>query len=82
MRTAKQMFEELGFKEKTVNGATYYIAGEGEFVKRTIMFFDTTYHTVLEYFRDEKYIREGSVGIFYKLHQAITQQMIELGWLK
>lgn len=79
---AQEMFKELGFEKTIVNGATCYIAGEDEFVKRTIMFFDTTYHTVLEYFKNEKYIREGSIGIFKELHQVITQQMIELGWIK
>ena len=80
---AREMFEELGFKKEMVNNSTFYIAGEGEYIKRTIMFFDTTYHTVLEYFiKEGKYNREGSVGIFKELHQAITQQMKELGWIE
>lgn len=67
--TAKEMFEELGFTFRT--GLIGYILYEDKKIGTYICFCE----------HDRKYFSKV-IGTDTKLHQAITKQMKELGWIE
>ena len=81
MKSAKEMFEELGLTERRGNGTILYFnhgtGGHTEYLYCEICF-DLT---INEYYLIRKYTGNRLyVGV--KLHKAITKQLEELGWLE
>jgi hypothetical protein len=87
---AKEMFEALGYyftedKDKLYEKAEYNQVGlfgylkDNKFGKEDgVVFFDDKKYTYEEY--EKSYVVGSSIN--FKLHQAIHQQMKELGWIK
>lgn len=76
MKTAKEMFEELGFKIEEIH--PYYISYR--------KYYDDCYWEEIWFARNDKtyYIEDNVGSIMYvdiKTYMAITQQMKELGWI-
>lgn len=77
---AKEMFEELGYK----------FLNEGKINRISFMKFEDFSSLSVDFYLDDKdysvykdtinHLYRGYVDI--KLHQAITQQMKELGWIE
>lgn len=74
MKTAKEMFEELGFEKLSYE---FSFTNENE----DYVEFDLkrkTYMCICHF----NYEHPTAFNISSELHQAITQQMKELGWIK
>ena len=67
---AKKMFEELGYKQEKHNNGIVYDNFYGKIYFRYL-----TKSTILT-------SNYNSISIGTKEHQAIHQQMVELGWIK
>ena len=81
MKTAKEMFEALGY-DYTYYATQIVIVDERQGREKGIVFnFDEKNYTasLMEEITDYEYI---PLPINAKEHLAITQQMKELGWLK
>lgn len=93
--TAKEMFEELGFKQvlcinlnqKDGKQIIYEsVIGDNDtlLVKRKIHFFDDVFYANLYYFDDktETFENQGGCSIDDELLKAINKQCEELGWIE
>jgi len=75
--TAKEMFKELGYKLKNSNDEEIeYIEDIESRYKNTI-----TFELIGKKYDCTSYFT-SSIYITPKLHQAITQQLKELGWIE
>lgn len=89
--SAKEMFEELGFKEYSNNNITisYKYKANRENTNYMIVFYfsDNTYQVFTQSYssrllKEKKYLPiYEPYRINKKLHDAITKQLKELGWL-
>ena len=87
MKTAKEMFEEMGFERDFSN--YFNLLDMDNVIKYTRENGLVTY-SVIFYLKEKQYaamfnnmhIHGQRLFVDIKLHQAITQQMKELGWLK
>jgi len=76
---AKNMFEELGYKFKIVNNNFCYYGDDT--INLPDIEFSLKYDTyTYEILSNHERIQQIEINI--KLHQAIHQQMIELGWIE
>ena len=90
MRTAKEMFEELGYKLLKTNNE-YIPRKSWNYHENHITYYRSSFEKVIKFIPNMKFYmtiefgcnddmdREHTLNI--KLHQAIHQQMKELGWL-
>lgn len=71
--TAQEMFEHLGYKLEQDNG---------KIIRYTLKIFAGT-EVVFDMYRKHYYVSTigRSLYVDIKLHKAITQQLIELGWI-
>jgi hypothetical protein len=80
-QTADDMFEELGFEKKIINGVTNYIK-ELIYVggQRKIAFYNNSkgYSTTIDRWGEANLSAVTSIPE----HQAIHQKLIELGWIE
>lgn len=88
---AQEMFEELGYKLLTQKDETIY-RKSWNYKESDVTYFNKSFRKIIKYRKENKYYvtilfgcgddtdREHKQNI--KLHQAITQQMIELGWIE
>lgn len=81
MKSAKEMFEELGLTERRVNDTISYFnhgtGGHTEYWYCEICF----NLTINEYYLVCN-VTGGRFFVDVKLHKAITKQLEELGWLE
>lgn len=75
MKTAKEMFEELGYeKQKTINGMIGYMKKYEDRKMAMVIIFNSVGETVIKYLNTEPCV------IFMKELQAINKQVEELRW--
>lgn len=87
--SAKEMFEELGFKQticinmnlKEHRQIEYENIYE-DYIKIKILFFDNMFYAQLYYKEDDKFKNVGSCAIYKELLEAINKQCEELGWIE
>jgi len=88
--SAKEMFEELGFKQticinmnlKEHRQIEYENIYE-EYIKITISFFDDSFYAQLYYKEDGVVFKNvGGCAIYKELLDAINKQCQELGWIE
>jgi ABC-type Fe3+ transport system substrate-binding protein len=80
-RTAKEMFKELGYKEKNKYnkyGSKSVVIGYVNRDEGVLFYSNEAYH----YFHIKNKTRHTLSVVPLNLLNAIHQQMIELGWLK
>ncbi len=88
--TAKEMFEELGFKQIiciNMNSKKHrHIVYENiieDYIKITINFFDDSFYAQLYYKEDDVVFKNvGGCAIYKELLDAINKQCQELGWIE
>lgn len=90
MKTAEEMFKDLGFKPDYFNGVgniiLYYYEMKGNTNCKFMIRFDCNIMNYSYYYKitnplDNSVILEKQALINVYLHQAITKKMEELGWL-
>ena len=69
MKTAREMFKELGYEVRDVSTSLYCRISYINYKTLSIIYFDY-----------DKTIDVGNIIISYNLLQAINQQVTELGW--
>ena len=76
MKTARELFEELGYEYNRYNNSIKYFDNSGTSFWYCSITFDLT--------NKEYSVRENDdyTSVDVKLHKAITKQMEELGWLE
>lgn len=77
-KTAKEMFEELGFMQEKYIIEILYTRANG--MKILFNIFDEGYAYGVPSIENEE--KENSLCVGIKVHKAIHQQMVELGWIK
>lgn len=97
MKTADEMFEELGYKVSTNEDITYEVSTGEEVViayikERLFNGIKEKTYTVYDsfvFYKNKEYDRTKHISLVVvggeiniKEHQAITQKMKELGWLE
>lgn len=75
-KTAKEMFEEIGFEQEKHTYSLLYTHANG--MKILFDFFDERYIYGIP--MEETKEKEFSVCVGYGVHRAIHQQLKELGW--
>lgn len=79
--TAREMFEELGFKQEKHKTAILYIYGNG--MKILFDYFEGGYFYGMPIPQlDGTEEKEETLCVSVNVHKAIHQQMLELGWIK
>lgn len=79
-KSAKEMFEELGY-EKTNSNLLTYRREDGGYIKQ-IMFSEVGHRIIFRGLEEYNYYQpQGQFTIYSDLLQAINQQVKELGWL-
>ena len=79
-KSARKMFEELGYK-KTNSDLLTYRSEYGGYIKQ-IMFSEVGHRIIFREWEDyNDYQPQGQFTVYTDLLQAINQQCKELGWL-
>lgn len=79
-KSAREMFEELGFKKTNSNLLTYR-SEDGGYIEQ-IMFSEVGHRIIFREWEEyNDYQPQGQFTVYTDLLQAINQQCKELGWL-
>lgn len=81
MKSAREMFEELGYKKTNSNLLTYR-SDDGGYIKQ-IMFSEVGHRIIFREWEEyNNYQPQGQFTVYPYLLQAINQQIKELNWLE
>ena len=86
---AKELFEELGFKQTLCinlqlnkHRQIEYETIHYDYIKIKVSFFDDVFYAQLYHKDEENWINDGGCAVYKQLLEAINKQCQELGWIK